>query len=231
MCACACCSQFDACSDQWSATARNISLGVQYGGFISDCKTNQGISWRPESWSPYHSYHRALKECVRAHCNVVFPASEPSLARFRAGCLWQVDWFEVADNPSIRSRPVECPAELVIKAGAHAHARARAPVHAHAHAHAHAHTHAQVMWLIERPDSNLLTPELLEATGRDLDGPNLQVHVHAHESESVHARRRDGTLTGPTCRCMHMHMQMRMCMRGDGTGPRRVQPAGACTCT
>jgi hypothetical protein len=36
-------------------------------------------------------------------------------AGIRAGCLWRFDWFENADNPSMRFKQVACPSALTEK--------------------------------------------------------------------------------------------------------------------
>jgi hypothetical protein len=74
---------FNACSRQWNAN----DLGAQYGGFLTECT----------------GAHSAKKECVRQECMKV-PAGEA-----RDGCLWFVDWFEVADNPKFTSQQTDCP--------------------------------------------------------------------------------------------------------------------------
>lgn len=75
--------QFNACSRQWGTN----DLGAQYGGFLTACSGS----------------HAARKDCVRQHCMKI--PQGPA----RDGCLWFVDWFEVADNPKFTSQPVDCP--------------------------------------------------------------------------------------------------------------------------
>jgi hypothetical protein len=74
---------FNACSRQWNAN----DLGAQYGGFLTDCTGD----------------HSTKKECVRQQCMKI-PAGSA-----RDGCLWFVDWFEVADDPKFTSQPTDCP--------------------------------------------------------------------------------------------------------------------------
>ncbi len=74
---------FNACSRQWGTS----DLGAQYGGFLSECTGT----------------HSAKKECVRQECMKI-PAGKA-----RDGCLWFVDWFEVADNPKFTSQSTNCP--------------------------------------------------------------------------------------------------------------------------
>ena len=75
---------FNACSRQWNTD----DLGAQYGGFLSVCTTGT---------------HAEKKECVRQRCMAV-PAGSA-----RDGCLWFVDWFEIADNPNFTSEATNCP--------------------------------------------------------------------------------------------------------------------------
>jgi Glycosyl hydrolase family 45/ShK domain-like len=75
---------FNACSRQWNTD----DLGAQYGGFLSACTTGT---------------HAEKKECVRQRCMNI-PAGSA-----RDGCLWFVDWFEIADNPNFTSEATNCP--------------------------------------------------------------------------------------------------------------------------
>src|SRR6478735_525244 len=75
--------QYNACSNQWGTS----DLGAQYGGFLAECSGSLD----------------AKKECVRQECQKI-PAGDA-----RDGCLWFVDWFEVADNPTFTSQQVDCP--------------------------------------------------------------------------------------------------------------------------
>jgi len=75
--------QFNACSRQWGTS----DLGAQYGGFLSECTGS----------------HSAKKDCVRQECMKI-PAGTA-----RDGCLWFVDWFQVADNPQFTSTQTDCP--------------------------------------------------------------------------------------------------------------------------
>lgn len=80
---------FNACSTQWGVS--NADLGAQYGGFLTSCGGD----------------HAARKQCVRDKCNAVLPAGD-----LRDGCLWFVDWLEIADNPAFRYEPIACPADI-----------------------------------------------------------------------------------------------------------------------
>lgn len=75
--------QFNACSKQWGTS----DLGAQYGGFLTNCTGS----------------HSAKKDCVRQNCMKI-PAGAA-----RDGCLWFVDWFQVADNPKFTSQQTDCP--------------------------------------------------------------------------------------------------------------------------
>ncbi len=75
--------QFNACSRQWGTS----DLGAQYGGFLTNCTGG----------------HSEKKECVRRECMKI-PAGPA-----RDGCIWFVDWFEVADNPKFTSQQTDCP--------------------------------------------------------------------------------------------------------------------------
>jgi Glycosyl hydrolase family 45/ShK domain-like len=74
---------FNACSRQWGSN----DLGAQYGGFLTQCSGS----------------HEAKKECVRQECMKI-PAGSA-----RDGCLWFVDWLQVADNPKFTSQETSCP--------------------------------------------------------------------------------------------------------------------------
>ncbi len=77
---------YNACSNQWGTN----DLGEQYGGFLSSC-------------AKQHMTHSAKKDCVRQNC-MKLPAGDA-----RDGCLWFVDWFQIADNPKFTSEPTNCP--------------------------------------------------------------------------------------------------------------------------
>lgn len=75
--------QFNACSTQWGTS----DLGAQYGGFLASCSGS----------------YSAKKDCVRQQCMKI-PAGAA-----RDGCLWFVDWFQIADNPKFTSQSSDCP--------------------------------------------------------------------------------------------------------------------------
>jgi hypothetical protein len=79
---------FNACSRQWNAQNQPADyLGAQYGGFLTNCTGS----------------HAQKKDCVREGCQKI-PAGSA-----RDGCLWFVDWLEVADNPKFTSQQTDCP--------------------------------------------------------------------------------------------------------------------------
>jgi hypothetical protein len=94
---------FDACSAQWGVS--NSELGAQYGGLLAACK--QELGWN----APLSSY----KTCLTNKCNSVFGSR--GLTTLQQGCRWYADWFEAADNPSLKYTEVACPAELTSKSG------------------------------------------------------------------------------------------------------------------
>ena len=89
---------FNACSSQWGVS--NEELGAQYGGFLSACKQEIG----------YNASLSEYKGCVAQRCNTVFGSR--GLTELQEGCLWYAEWFEAADNPSLKYKEVACPAEL-----------------------------------------------------------------------------------------------------------------------
>lgn len=89
---------FNACSNQWGIPANE--LGAQYGGLLAACK--QDIGW--------NASHGEYKSCLIERCNSVFGSR--GLDTMQEGCLWYANWFEAADNPSLKFKEVGCPAEL-----------------------------------------------------------------------------------------------------------------------
>ncbi len=75
---------FNACSNQWGTN----DLGAQFGGFLAECSSNS---------------FEERKACVRQGCMKI-PAGGA-----RDGCLWFVDWLQIADNPKFTSQPTDCP--------------------------------------------------------------------------------------------------------------------------
>lgn len=90
---------FNACSSQWGVSTSE--LGAQYGGFLAACKSGGN--------------HESWKTCVLNRCSSVF--GQRGLTELEAGCRWFVEWFQVADNPDLVYREVDCPQELTAKTG------------------------------------------------------------------------------------------------------------------
>ena len=83
---------FDACSSQWDAQG---DLGERYGGFYLECRQQNGSS------------HDAAKQCARSKCEDTF--SEAGEEDLLSGCLFWLDWANMADNPNFKYGPVDCP--------------------------------------------------------------------------------------------------------------------------
>jgi hypothetical protein len=100
---------FNACSAQWGVSSSE--LGAQYGGFLSKCKQQHGYSASLDTY----------KSCVAQQCTSVFGSR--GLKDLEAGCRWFVDWFQAADNPSLKYKEVACPAALTSESGMNRSAR------------------------------------------------------------------------------------------------------------
>lgn len=94
---------FNACSAQWGVS--NAELGAQYGGFLAACKQQLG----------YNASLSQYKSCVLNRCDSVFGSR--GLTQLQQGCTWFAEWFEAADNPSLKYKEVPCPAELTTRSG------------------------------------------------------------------------------------------------------------------
>lgn len=94
---------FNACSNQWGVSTRE--LGAQSGGMLAACKQDIG----------YNASLEEYKSCLAERCNNVFGSR--GLTTLQAGCLWYADWFEAADNPSLRYEEVACPRVLIENSG------------------------------------------------------------------------------------------------------------------
>lgn len=94
---------FNACGSQWGIS--NSELGAQYGGFLAACKQELG----------YNASLSQYKSCVANRCNSVFGSR--GLTQLQQACLWYADWFQAADNPSLKYKEVACPAELTSRSG------------------------------------------------------------------------------------------------------------------
>jgi hypothetical protein len=69
------------CSTQWG----NVPMGVQYGGFHSQCGNNA--------------------DCIRSMCQAAF-GEKQDLMR---GCNWYLNWFKMTSNPQVMYMKVPCP--------------------------------------------------------------------------------------------------------------------------
>jgi hypothetical protein len=84
--------EFNACSTQWGGA----ELGEQYGGFFLACQKEHNFEYEP------------ARQCARDWCDRVF-SDKPDLLE---GCSWFVEWFALADNPTMKYKEVPCPQEL-----------------------------------------------------------------------------------------------------------------------
>lgn len=89
--------EFNACSNQWGGA----ELGEQYGGFFLACQKEHNFEYEP------------ARQCAREWCDRVF-SDKPELLE---GCSWFVEWFALADNPTMRYKEVPCPQELTSISG------------------------------------------------------------------------------------------------------------------
>lgn len=88
---------FDACSSQWGTS----DLGERYGGFFLACQKENNFEYEPS------------RQCARDWCDRVF-SDKPDL---HEGCTWFVEWFGLADNPTMKYKQVPCPQELTSVSG------------------------------------------------------------------------------------------------------------------
>jgi len=73
-------------------------LGEGYGGLLTTCQQE------------IHDYDKpaaVFQECVRNKCNAVF--GNPKHKQLLDGCLWFVDWYKTADNPTFLYKKTDCP--------------------------------------------------------------------------------------------------------------------------
>jgi len=83
------------------ATQMGVSqslLGENNGGLLTTCQREINDYNKPAS---------VYQECVRNKCNAVF--GNPKHKQLLDGCLWFVDWYMTADNPTYLYRKVDCP--------------------------------------------------------------------------------------------------------------------------
>lgn len=73
---------------QWG----NVDIGAGSGGILTSCKD---------------------KACVTQKCAAAF-SGKPALI---AGCTWFTDWFNIADNPEVTFKQIDCPQEIKSRSG------------------------------------------------------------------------------------------------------------------
>jgi len=72
------------------------SLGQQYGGFRATCGNNVS--------------------CIRDMCTAAFGSGSSGVrGDFMKGCEWYINWFGISNNPTVLSKQITCPPELVSK--------------------------------------------------------------------------------------------------------------------
>lgn len=82
---------FNGCSTQWGVS--NNQLGEQWGGFRATCGADA--------------------TCIRNMCENAFGDS----SELMAGCEWYINWYQMADNPNLRYKQVDCPQEILDRSG------------------------------------------------------------------------------------------------------------------
>jgi hypothetical protein len=87
---------FNAYSSQLGVSAS--ALGEQYGGALKSCQLSLGTG----------AGAAQMKSCVQGYCDRLFG----SFPTHKAACYWFVNWYEVADNPSVSYQSVSCPQAL-----------------------------------------------------------------------------------------------------------------------
>ena len=103
------------CHAQWGLDRRpEVDIGVQYGGMLSRCQgcEEPGTGCVPDRTRS----HDEIRACVRGMCDATF--SLPELVELKDACHWFVDWFEIADNPTLRFREVGCPQQITMRVAA-----------------------------------------------------------------------------------------------------------------
>ena len=102
------------CDVQWLLDRRlEVDIGNAFGGMLARCQGCEGDGadcTPPDPPIP----HEELRTCVRNMCEIAFvDSSMPNFEKLKAGCDWYVDWFEMADEPTVRFREVRCPAGIL----------------------------------------------------------------------------------------------------------------------
>ena len=83
-----------ACEAQWGTSA----LGEMYGGLFQSCRDQD------------EGDHEGAKGCARQWCQDLF--GDTARADLLRGCLWWVDWMNLASVPEMNFEQVPCPSEL-----------------------------------------------------------------------------------------------------------------------
>ena len=102
------------CLRNWGLQSRpeGYDIGLPYGGMLSSCQgcVGSGLECVPDPNIP----HEQVRACVKAMCNRTFGGPDyPHLHGLHTACDdWFADWFEAADQPTMRYREVGCPAEI-----------------------------------------------------------------------------------------------------------------------
>jgi len=87
--------RFNSFSDQIGVSTDQ--LGETYGGLLSACEKE--VNYVASKY----------EDCLRNKCNIF---ANPTL---KEGCLFYVDWFKAAGNPTMLYKEVECPQYLIDK--------------------------------------------------------------------------------------------------------------------
>lgn len=98
---------FYGCDEVFKITDRE-SMGKTYGGLLSVCE--EDIVGYKDNETDEDRYVKR-KECLKDLCEKAFGNIPEALE----GCMWHVNWFEAAGNPTYDWEEVECPKELADK--------------------------------------------------------------------------------------------------------------------
>ena len=98
---------FYACDEVFKVTDRSV-MGKTYGGLLSVCEEDI-VGYKSDETDEDRYVKR--KACLKEQCEKAFGSIPEALE----GCMWHVNWFEAAGNPSYDYEEVACPQELVDK--------------------------------------------------------------------------------------------------------------------
>ena len=82
------------------------TMGKTYGGLLSVCEEDIVPTDLPDE-----ELYQQRKDCLKDQCEKAFKGIPEALE----GCMWHVNWFEAAGNPTYDWVEVDCPKELVDK--------------------------------------------------------------------------------------------------------------------